>query len=197
MEVVGEAGDGQEAIEVARQQSPDVVLMDLMRPGIGGLEATRAIRAAMSHVGILVLTMLEDDCCCFQSMQAGASGFLGKGALPSELLTAVRTVAQGKVYLCVSLGKKLAREYLDQVQGEEGSGSKALSRREVQVVRLISEGRTSPEIASLLEISSSTVERHRQNILAKLGLHNRIELVRYALRKGLVENAPSSAEDKP
>ena len=193
MEVAGEADDGQAAIQKAQELHPDVVLMDIAMPGTNGLEATRSIKTASSHVGILILTMLEDDCYFFQSIQAGASGFIGKRALPTELLIAIRTVARGDVYLYPALSKKLVREYLDHIHPErEGVAFKGLSARELEVVRLISDGRTSPEIAAILGISSSTVERHRQNIMAKLGLHNRIELVKYALRKGLVENDHAS-----
>lgn len=189
MEVVGEAGDGQEAIQKVRKLRPDVVVMDLAAPGTTGLEATQRLKTESPHVHILRLTVLEDERYFFQSIQAGASGFIAKSALPDEFFTAVRAVAQGQVYMYPSLSKKLVDEYLDQAQPDvHGQGSKALSGRELQVVRLISAARTSPEIASILGISPNTVERHRQNVMAKLGLHNRIELVKYALRKGLVEN---------
>jgi two-component system response regulator NreC len=132
--------------------------------------------------------MLEDQRYFFQSILAGASGFILKGALPDELLTAVRTVAEGQVYLYRSLNQKLLAEYLIQMIPEEGiGGAKALTKRELQVVRLISAGRTAKQIAESLEISANTVERHRQNIMAKLGLHKRTDLIKYAIRKGLIE----------
>ena len=189
MEVVGEAADGKEAIEKARELRPKVIVMDIAMPGTTGLEATRHIKAKFPDVRILTLTMLEDERYFFQSIKAGASGFILKGALPDELLVAVRTVAQGQVYLYRSLNKRLLSEYLNQVRSDEqAEGVKPLSDRQRQVVRLISEGRTSREIGDLLGISTNTVERHRQDAMAKLHLHNRAELIKYAVRKGLIEN---------
>lgn len=188
MEVVGEAADGEEAMQKVTELRPDVVVMDIAMPGVTGLEATRRIKARFPDIRILTLTMLEDERYFFESIQAGASGFILKGALPDELLVAVRTVAQGQVYLYRSLNQKLLAEHLNQAVPDEAvAAAKALTDRELQVVRLISAGRTARQIAELLEISANTVERHRQNIMAKLGLHRRAELIKYALRKGLIE----------
>jgi DNA-binding NarL/FixJ family response regulator len=163
--------------------------MDIAMPGMTGLEATRHIKAKSPEVHVLILTMLEDERYFFQSIQGGASGFILKGALPDELLVAVRAVAQGQVYLYPSLNKKLVEEYFHRAQADTTAvAPKALTDRQQQVVRLISEGRTGREIADLLGISINTVERHRQDVMAKLCLHNRAELVKYAIRKGLIEN---------
>jgi two-component system, NarL family, response regulator NreC len=188
MEVVGEAANGQEAIESVCDLRPDVVIMDIAMPGTTGLEATRHIKSRLPEVRILTLTMLEDERYFFQSIHAGASGFIVKGALPEEFLVAVRTVAAKQVYLYPSLNKKLVEEYLSCAHADPtGTAPKALTDREQQVVRLIAEGRTRREIADQLGISPNTVERHRQNVMAKLDLHNRAALVKYAIRKGLIE----------
>jgi two-component system response regulator NreC len=189
MEVVGEASDGAEATRRARELKPDVVLMDLAMPGTGGLDAICRLKDECPLVRTVVLTMLEDERYFFQSIHAGASGFLLKGALPEELLSAVRAVAEGKVYLYPSLAKKLVEEYLHQAEQKDGSlAASGLTDREQQVLHLISEGRTGKEIAKSLGISAHTVERHRQNLMAKLKLHNRVELVKYALQKGLLDS---------
>ncbi len=188
MKVVGEAADGQEAMLRVQELSPDVVVMDIAMPGVGGLEATRRIHSEWPKVRILALTMHEDERWFFQAIHAGASGFVVKGALPAEFLVAVRAVAQGQVYLYPSLARKLVDEYLEHVKaGGETKATDGLTEREQQVLTLISEGRTGKEIAKLLNISAHTVERHRQNLMAKLDLHNRAELVQYAVRKGLLD----------
>lgn len=188
MEVVGEAANGQEAIQEVQTLRPDVVIMDIAMPGITGLEATRQIKATFPNVRILTLTMHEDERYFFQSIHAGASGFIVKGALPEEFLVAVRAVAEKQVYLYPSLNKRLVEEYLNYAQaGASEAPAKGLTDREQQVVRLIAEGRTRREIAERLSISPNTVERHRQNVMAKLDLHNRAALVKYAIRKGLIE----------
>ena len=188
MEVVGEAMDGRDAILKVQELRPDVVVMDIAMPGTTGLEATRQIKIECPDVHILLLTMFADEQHFFQSIHAGASGFIVKEAMPEELLAAVRTVADGQVYLNGSLTKNLVSEFLNHAQTDEhAAGAKALTDREQQVVRLISEGQTGKEIARALAISAHTVERHRQNIMAKLGLHTRADLVKYAIRKGLIE----------
>lgn len=186
--VVGEASDGEEAIRQVQELAPDVVVMDIAMPVVGGLEATRHIHAHSPQVRILALTMHEDERWFFEAIHAGASGFVVKGALPSEFLLAVRAVAQGQVYLYPSLAGKLVDEYLQHVKaGGDTKVADGLTEREQQVLTLLSEGRTGKEIAKLLSISAHTVERHRQNLMAKLDLHNRAELVQYAIRKGLLD----------
>lgn len=186
MEVVGEAANGQEALRGARELRPDVIVMDVAMPGLNGLEATRLLKEANLQVQILALTMHEDERYFFEMLHAGASGYVVKGAPPSDLLQAIRCVYQGQAYLYPSLAKKLMEEYLSKAKdGRQDYDD--LTDREREVLRLIAEGKTSKEIADLLFLSVHTVERHRQNIMGKLQLHNRAELVKYAIRKGLID----------
>ncbi|MCH8911458.1 MAG: response regulator transcription factor [Chloroflexi bacterium] len=188
MAVVGEASDGKEAIEMAGSMKPDVVLMDISMPGTTGIEATRAIKKADSRIEIVGLTMHAEDRYFFQLLQAGASGYVVKGAAPRELLEAVRAASRGEAYIHPSLQRKLIGDYVSRTEGSGQASMLAdLTERELEVLRLIVDGLTSREIAESLVISPNTVERHRQNIMSKLGLHNRAELVRYAISKGLVE----------
>ncbi|MCH7971290.1 MAG: response regulator transcription factor [Chloroflexi bacterium] len=188
MAVVGEASDGKEAIEMAGSMKPDVVLMDISMPGTTGIEATRAIKKADSRIEIVGLTMHAEDRYFFQLLQAGASGYVVKGAAPRELLEAVRAASRGEAYIHPSLQRKLIGDYVSRTEGSDQASMLAdLTERELEVLRLIVDGLTSREIAESLVISPNTVERHRQNIMSKLGLHNRAELVRYAISKGLVE----------
>ncbi|MCI0872011.1 MAG: response regulator transcription factor [Chloroflexi bacterium] len=188
MAVIGEASDGKEAIEMAGSMKPDVVLMDISMPGTTGIEATRAIKKANSRIEIVGLTMHAEDRYFFQLLQAGASGYVVKGAAPRELLEAVRAASRGEAYIHPSLQRKLIGDYVSRTEGSDQASMLAdLTERELEVLRLIVDGLTSREIAESLVISPNTVERHRQNIMSKLGLHNRAELVRYAISKGLVE----------
>lgn len=188
MEVVGEASDGREAVEKAEQLRPDVILMDLAMPGTNGLEATRLIREkALPNVHILALTMHDDYDHFFQVLHAGASGYLLKGASSTDLLSAIRAVHQGGVYLHPSVAKNLVSDYLKRMEpGEERARYDGLSERERQILTLIAEGKTSQQIADELFLSVNTVQTHRARIMEKLNLHNRAELIRYAIRKGLI-----------
>ena len=188
MAVVGEASNGKEAVEMANTMQPDVVLMDISMPDVTGIEATREIKQTHSQIEIVGLTMHAEDRYFFQLLQAGASGYVVKGAAPHELLEAVRAAFRGEAYIHPSLQRKLIGDYVSRSDGgDQKSKLSDLTERELEVLRLIVDGKTSREIAESLVISSNPVERHRQNIMAKLGLHNRAELVRYAISKGLVE----------
>jgi two-component system response regulator NreC len=188
MEVVGEAEDGLQAIQNVRKLRPDVVVMDIVMQGLSGLEATERIKTEFPEVQILALTMYEDERYFFRLIQAGASGYVVKGAPPSDLIAALRSISQGEAYLYPSLARKLVDDYLSRTKAEEGREDyDDLTSREREVLRLIAEGRTGKEISELLCISVHTVERHRQNLMAKLGLHNRAALIKYAIRKGLIE----------
>ncbi len=187
MEVVGEASDGREALERARQLSPSLVLMDIAMPGMNGLEATAAIKKDLPDVQVLALTMHEDYQYFFEMLRAGASGYVLKGASSADLLAAIRAVHEGGVYLHPAVAKNLVTDFIKRMEpGEEKARYDGLSDRERQVLKLVAEGKTSQQIADELFLSANTVQTHRAHIMEKLHLQNRTELIRYALRKGLI-----------
>jgi two-component system, NarL family, response regulator NreC len=189
IEVVGEASDGREAVEAAIRHCPDVVIMDIAMPEISGLEATSRITQACPNVRVLILTMHESDHYFFQALQAGASGYALKGVSSADLIAAVRTTSRGDVYFHPSVAKHLVGDYLQRTRaGEEDRSSGGLSPREREVLKLVAEGYTNSEIAKQLFLSPSTVQTHRANLMQKLNLENRANLVQYALRHGLLES---------
>ena len=185
LEVVGEAKDGTAAVEMAASLHPNVVLMDVGMPGLNGLDATRQIRARLPEVNVLVLTMHRSDEYFFQMLEAGAAGYILMGAETNELISAVRAVARGDVFLYPSMARRLVQEYLSQSQSQ-GSGAAHLTEREREILKLIAEGFSNGEIADRLVISPSTVHSHRANLMRKLELGSRHELVQYARQKGLI-----------
>jgi two-component system response regulator NreC len=188
VEIVGEAGSGSEAVTVAGAARPDVILMDIGLPDMTGIEATRIIKARFPKIAIVALTIHEDEEYFFKMLEAGASGYVPKRAAPEELLTAVRAAASGEVYLYPSLAKLLVRDYLSQEREVENKPAlDGLTGREQEVLSLLADGVTNDQIAGSLVISPKTVERHRENIMRKLNLHSRAELVRYAIRKGIIK----------
>ena len=188
MEIVGEASSGEEALQLVRELCPDVVIMDVAMPGMNGIEATRQIRAASRHSNVLALTMHEDEQYFFAMLRAGASGYIPKRAAPDDLVSAVRTVSQGNVFLYASLARHLMRELAaGQADAAGAKTSATLTPREIEVLTCIAEGSTNREIGVALVISPKTVDRHRENIMTKLNLHSRVELVKYAIEKGIIE----------
>lgn len=183
IEVVGEATEGREAIDKVRQLSPDVVLMDIAMPLMDGLEATRRIHKENPKAKVLILTQHDNKEYMLSSVKAGVAGFIPKRAVASELVSAIRVVHQGDSYLYPSVARVLIGDYLQQVKPEPYD---SLTNREREVLKLVAEGRTSREIADLLCVSIKTVLGHRTKIMEKLDIHNRTELVKYALRKGLI-----------
>jgi NarL family two-component system response regulator LiaR len=184
LEVVGEAATGVEAVDLASQLAPDLILMDLVMPGVDGAEATRRILAADSEARVLVLTSYGSDNRLFPALQAGALGFLLKDATGEELLGAVRRVAGGQSSLSPEIARRLVREVAQEPAGDRPES--CLTPRETDVLRSLAHGRSNDEIAEDLRISSATVRTHVSSILAKLGLSRRTQAVLYALRHGLV-----------
>ncbi len=188
MEVIDEAGNGREAIAKAEVCAPDVVLLDVAMPELNGLETTRIIKGQSPDVQVLILTMHDRADYLFQALRAGASGYVLKGADTEDLLSAVRSVAHGGVYLFPPVAKELLTDYLRRVEsGADDPSRDGLTDREREVLQLIAEGKTAARIADDLHISQHTVQSHRDSIMAKLDLHNRAALIRYAIRQGLVE----------
>jgi two-component system response regulator NreC len=186
MEIVGEAGSGQEALEAVSELKPDVVLMDVVMSRMSGIEATRRIKEIHPNTAVLALTMHEDEQYFFEMLQAGASGYVPKRAAPDDLTSAIRVVSQGNVFLYPTLAKLLVKDFVQRAESDLPSIADELTPREREVLTYIAEGYTNREIAEELVISVKTVDRHRENIMGKLNLHNRVELVKYAIEKGLI-----------
>ncbi|HKZ51086.1 MAG TPA: response regulator transcription factor [Dehalococcoidia bacterium] len=191
MTVVGEAENGLEAVARASHLQPDVILMDIAMPGLGGIEAARQVVRHCPQVNVLILTMYDDPEHFFRSLEAGALGYVPKSASEQELLRAVRTVARGQSYLYPSLATALVSDYLELVrQGERSDPYERLTERERETLSLIAAGFSNREIADRLCISVHTVHNHRARLMEKLGLHDRLELLKYAIRRGLVDVEP-------
>jgi two-component system, NarL family, response regulator NreC len=188
MQVVGEALDGREALELAGSLQPDVVLMDIAMPVMDGLEATRQLKERWPHIHIIILTMHRSDEYFFEVLKAGASGYILKGAKPGELLDAVRVVAQGQVFLYPTMARKLLSDYLNRVEGGSDP-DQHLSLREKEILRLLAAGHSNKEIADALVVSPSTIHSHRSNLMRKLGLNSRHELFQYARKHGLLDHS--------
>ena len=188
IEIVGEAENASEALNQISQLTPDVVLMDIGLPDLSGIEATRKIKHLAPDTAVLALTIHEDEEYFFKMLDAGASGYVPKRAAPEELLTAIRVTAQGEVYLYPSLAKLLVKDYLTQsLHPKNKKTLNGLTPRENEVLILLADGESNADIAEQLSISPKTVARHRENIMRKLNLHSRTELVKYAIRKGIIE----------
>jgi two-component system response regulator NreC len=189
VEIVGEAGTASEAIRQVSSLKPDVVLMDIGLPDMSGIDATREIKRLWPEVAVVALTIHEDQEYFFNMLEAGASGYVPKRAAPEELLSAIQVAATGEVYLYPSLAKLLVKDYLQHEPFEESDqqNSNNLTPREHEVLTLLADGESNAEIAEKLSISPKTVSRHRENIMQKLNLHSRTELVKYAIRKGIIQ----------
>ncbi len=185
IEVVGEAEDGQQAIELVQRVQPDVVLMDITMPVLNGLEATRQIKKLFPQVKVVVLTVHSTEEYIFQILRAGASGYVVKQAAVSELVQAIQAVYQGDSFLSPSISRQVVEEYGRRAEAIEDKYDR-LTDREREVLQLIAEGRANREIAQLLHVTVKTVEAHRAHLMDKLGLRSTAELTRYALRKGMV-----------
>ena len=188
IEVIGEAGDGREAVEKVLELKPDVVLMDISMPLMDGIIATRQIKQAENDIQVLVLTGYDNEEHLFQLLQAGGSGYILKQANMDELTAAIRAAYRGEVFLYPSVTKALITDYLQRVRkGSPAYKTDTLTPREQEILKLVAEGYTNKEIASLIHRSIKTVQAHRASLMDKLHLHDRTEIVRYAIRKGLIE----------
>ena len=187
IEVVGEATDGETAVSEVKRIIPDVVLMDITMPKLNGLEATRQIKEKHPQVKVLILTMHETGQYLSEMLQAGASGYVVKTTTSADLVSAIRAVYHGDVYLYPSIARMLVEDYLSQVKtGEEKTSYEGLTGREREILAYIAEDKKNKEIADSLGISIRTVQAHRTNLMDKLGAHDRTELVKYAIRKGII-----------
>jgi DNA-binding NarL/FixJ family response regulator len=187
MAVVAEAGDGRDSVRLAEQHAPDVVIMDIAMPNMNGIEATRRIVAACPKTSVVILSMHQDESYVLRSLKAGAKGYLLKDSLRSDVIDAIRSVAQGRSFLTRKVSRILQEDYIRQLERRGLDDSyDLLTDREREVLQLIAEGRTNKEAANLLNVSLTTVETHRTHILQKLGLHSIPELILYAVRKGII-----------
>lgn len=188
IEVVAEASDGLEAIEKANKYRPDIVIMDINMPKLGGLETTVEIKKQHPHIKVLVLTQYEDREYISRFLKAGVSGYLLKKAVGSDLITALQTIGRGELYLYSSIASEVVAGYL---HGEKRSDSEnpydKLSDREKQVLKLVAEGHTHKEVADMLNISAKTVIAHQTNIGEKLSIHTRAGLIKFAIQKGIIK----------
>jgi len=185
IEVVGEAGDGREALEHAGKLRPNVVLMDIAMPGLNGLEATRRLVKDQPQVRVVMLSMHSDESHVLQALRAGASGYVLKGSAPRELEMAIEAVARGEIFLSPAISKHVIDVYLNRAEGQANSLD-LLTPRQREILQLIAEGKSSKQIAQLLEASVKTIESHRASLMERLDIHDVAGLVRYAIRHGLV-----------
>jgi DNA-binding NarL/FixJ family response regulator len=183
MEVVGEAADGAAAVTEALIHRPDLAILDVAMPCLTGLQATREIKAQAPGVDVLILSMHDDERYLFEALKAGASGYVLKAQADSDLIDAVRAVQRGEPFLTPEAQRALIQDVL----GEGSAREDELTPREQEVVKLVAEAHTNREIAAILHLSEKTVENHRSNAMRKLGMRDRVELVRYAIRKGLID----------
>jgi two-component system response regulator NreC len=188
IQVTGEAADGLEAIEKAQTLHPQVILMDIAMPILGGLEATREIKRTTPHVAVVFLTMHESEEYFLEALRSGANGYVPKSAPAAEVVEAVRCAARGQVYLHPSVTRFLLQGYLGRNVADDTQDSyQALTPREREVLSMVVNGLTTHDIASRLFLSPNTVHRHRNNLMQKLELHDRLDLLRYCLRRGLID----------
>jgi DNA-binding NarL/FixJ family response regulator len=187
LEVVAEVGDGAEAVERALEDDVDLAILDVTMPRMTGLQAAAELSRRRPDVRVLILSMHDNERYFFEALRAGASGYVLKSVVDRDLIEACRATMRGEPFIYPGAVRALVRDYLNRVQSGEDVNDDPLSPRETEVLKLIAEGHTSREIAEVLFVSERTVERHRANILEKLELHDRVQLTRYAIRRGLVE----------
>lgn len=188
LEIVGQTGSGLDALGMIPYCHPDVVIMDISLPDLSGIEATRRIKSHFPQVVVLALTIHEDPAYFFQMLQVGAAGYVPKRAAPQDLIAAIRAAFAGEIYLYPLLAKSLINDYLNRAaSAPDGPAPEELTPREQEVLEQLAQGLSNEEIAERLVISKHTVARHREHLMSKLHLHSRSELVKYAIRTGLIE----------
>jgi two-component system response regulator NreC len=184
-DVVGVAADGRQAVELAKKSDPDVVLMDLAMPGLNGLDATRRVRKAVPNARVLALSMYIDNEYIAQALEAGVSGYIMKDASPEELFAAVRDVGEGRRHFSKRIPESVIRR-LDSSRKRKKKGPR-MTAREREVMKLLAEGNTVKQIAEILDLSQKTVDTHKTNMMKKLGIHNRVDLVKFAMQERLIQ----------
>ena len=185
--VVGEAADGREIVDLAREQHPDVIVMDIGMPNMNGIEATRRIVEKQPETGVVILSMHYDESYVLRSLKAGARAYLLKDALKAELISAIRAVSEGRSFFSPKISRVLQEDYVQALARKDADDSyELLTGREREILQLVAEGKTNKEIAGLLNVSLYTVDTHRTHILQKLNLHSVPELILYAVRKGII-----------
>jgi len=186
-QVIGEASDGREAVNLAQKERPDVAVMDIGMPNLNGIEATRQICLSLPDCAVVILSMHSDEGYVLRALKAGAKGYLLKESAETDLIAAVRAVQAGKAFFSPAVSRMLVEDYVRQLQDREIEDSyELLTTREREVLQLIAEGRSNKEIAQRLNLSLYTVESHRGNLMEKLNLHTVPELILYAVRKGVI-----------
>lgn len=188
LEVVDEASSGNEALHLADKLQPDLILLDISMPDLGGIEVTRRLKEMLPNVRVLILTVHEDESLLQEAIQAGASGYIVKRAVESELIDAIRAVWRGDLYVHPAMTRALLKEMSPSPSSSSNNEAlvESLTPRETDVLRLIAQGYTNRQMADMLSISVRTVESHRSNLMGKLDLHSRVELVRYARENNLI-----------
>jgi two-component system, NarL family, response regulator NreC len=191
MDVIGEAADGNEALRLAEKLRPDVMLLDINMPGPTGIDVTQELKRSQPQIAVLILTVHEDYSLLQEAVRVGAAGYIIKRAVESELINAIHSVASGDLYVHPAMTRALLQD-LPSAESQAAGSLKMLTRREIEVLRLIAQGNTNRQIADALCLSVRTVESHRSNIMGKLALNTRVELVHYAMEHGLLEETPGA-----
>jgi len=186
LHVVGEAADGQTGLRLATELNPDLVLMDITMPGMSGIQVTRQLKETLPSTRVLILTLHEDESLLREAIRAGASGYILKQAVEAELISAIRAVGRGELYIHPAMTRALLKDVSPLLVPEENP-TEPLSPRELEVLRLVAQGHTNRQVAEMLHLSVRTVESHRANLMDKLGLSSPAQLVRYAIEHGLLE----------
>ncbi len=184
VEVVGQAADGRQAVRLVKELAPDVVIMDIGMPNLNGIEATRQMVAENPKLKVMALSTHSDGAIVAKMLRAGASGYMLKDSAFAELMTGIDAMARGNTYLCTKIARVIFSDYVNMLTNPKWSGGDGLTSREIEVLQLVAEGRTTKEIARILNVSVKTVDSHREHIMDKLGIHNVAGLTKYAVREG-------------